>query len=180
MHLFCTYTHFCIWTCESKPLSSPVLLTILRQSSSIEIWGGGTRGRLEKMTEKHLSASNLTSRGGFQKLDIKCPNLKDSFAPVFIRHFSTYLKGFKTSVLIWWKRCLSSCSPGILCGETVSVSILILKCQVCDTTFPVLFKAFRTIIIREILNSKFLLPAYSINSPDCDRTALTPVTCNFI
>lgn len=79
--------------------------TILRESSS-------TAGVVEKLLKKgkkkkqknpHFSASNsqLTSRGLFPKLDIDCPNLKDSFAPVLIWHFfSAYLKGFRPAVFL--------------------------------------------------------------------------------
>lgn len=133
------------------------------------------RGGKAETTEEHLFTSNFTSVGLFPKVDIKYPVLKGDFAPVLI--FSTYQKGFKTSLSLSDPNAVLP--PVVLAFFVVTASILTLKCQVCVTPFPVPFKAFRTIILPEILNSKFLLPAYSSSSPSCDRTALRPVTCHF-
>lgn len=105
MNLFCTLPHAWICTSKPNPRSRPMPSTILRESSSNSRGGGKTAKERKKKKQKnpHFSASNsqLTSRGLFPKLDIDCPNLKDSFAPVLIWHFfSAYLKGFRPAVFL--------------------------------------------------------------------------------
>lgn len=92
---FCTQPHLWICTSSPNPLSRSMPSTILRKSSS------NSRGDGEITTEKRkkqrkkqrktpdFSATNsqLTSGGLLPTLKIDCPNLKASFAPVFIWHF---------------------------------------------------------------------------------------------